>query len=155
MRATAVQTALLDEFAAIAADAGCVLLELEHRGPVLRLVLDRPEGVTLADCETVSRQASAILDVHDFGSTRYVLEVTSPGLDRKLYGPQDYQRFVGRLVRVTWQDAEMPHKRTLVARLDAFEDDGGGRIRLTDPQSAESLEVTLDSVQQARLEPQI
>ncbi len=150
-----VQTDLRQELAAIAADAGCELLDLEHRGSVLRLVLDRPEGVTLADCETVSKQASAVLDVHDFGAARYVLEVTSPGLDRKLYGPRDYRRFVGRQVRVTWQDAAMPRKRTVVGRLEAFAEEGGGRIRLTDPQTNEGLDIALESVQKARLEPQI
>ncbi len=155
MSATVVESALRDELAAIAADAGCELLDLENRGGVLRLVLDRTGGVTLADCELVSKQASALLDVHDFGSARYVLEVTSPGLDRKLYGPRDYRRFSGRQVRVTWQDAAMPRKRTVVGRLDGFEEEGGGRVRLTDTASAESFDIALASVQQARLEPQI
>ncbi|MEP0774813.1 MAG: ribosome maturation factor RimP [Acidobacteriota bacterium] len=71
------------------------------RRPRLRLVLDRREGsVTLHDCEIVSRQASLLLDEADPFPGPYTLEVSSPGLDRKLYGPEDYERFRGQAVRV-------------------------------------------------------
>ena len=81
--------------AAVAARSGCELLEIETRDRLLRLVVDRPEGVTIDDCQAVGRQISALLDVEDFGDSRYTLEVSSPGLDRKLYGPRDYERFQG------------------------------------------------------------
>src|SRR5947209_3719595 len=112
---------VIPELASVAAAAGCELLAAELKGGVMRLILDRPEGgVTLADCEHVSRQASALLDVLDFGSGRYVLEVSSPGLDRQLYRPQDYDRFAGRLARVTMQDPETGKKKTVVARLEGL-----------------------------------
>lgn len=60
-------------------------------------------GVSLADCELVAKQASALLDVLDFGNGHYLLEVSSPGLDRQLYGPADYRRFLGRLARITYE----------------------------------------------------
>ena len=60
-------------------------------------------GVSLGDCEHVAKQASALLDVLDFGNGRYLLEVSSPGLDRQLYRPGDYRRFLGRLARVTYE----------------------------------------------------
>jgi ribosome maturation factor RimP len=98
------------ELAESAAAAGCELIHAEWKGGLLRLVLDRPDspdspdsGVSLADCERVAKQASALLDMLDFGQGRYLLEVSSPGLDRQLYRPSDYRRFLGRLVRVTYE----------------------------------------------------
>lgn len=113
------------ELAAVAERAGCELVHAEFKGGVLRLFIDRPEeGVTLADCELVSKQVSPLLDVLDFGSGRYTLEVSSPGLDRQLYRARDFERFVGRKVRVTF--FEDGGKRTVVGRLEAFDDDEGG-----------------------------
>src|SRR3954462_1754244 len=105
------------EIEAVALAVGCELVHAELKGGVLRLFVDKPEGVTLADCEQVSRQTSALHDVLDFGSGRYVLEVSSPGLDRQLYRPRDYERFAGRLARVTFEDPATGKKKTEVARL--------------------------------------
>ena len=74
----------------------------ERRG-VLRVFLGRPQsegGITHADCQAVSEQLGVILDVEDLIPGSYVLEVASPGLDRKLYSPDDYARFRGRRVKV-------------------------------------------------------
>jgi ribosome maturation factor RimP len=140
------------EFTAIAAHSGCELVHVEFKGSVLQLILDREEGgVTLADCERVSKQVSAWLDVVDFGRNRYFLEVSSPGLDRQLYHPRDYQRFVGSLVRVTYSSPEI-HKRTLVARLLAFDPAGPGEITVAEEKTGESLRIPLDQIQKARLE---
>jgi ribosome maturation factor RimP len=86
-------------------------------------------GVSLGDCEHVARQASAFLDVADFGGGRYVLEVSSPGLDRALYRPSDYRRFRGRLARVTFDDPATGGKRTVVGRLDGL-DEAAGSVTL-------------------------
>ncbi len=68
----------------------------------LRVYIDKPEGISHRDCEVVSQQLSAILDVEDLvPGPRYILEVSSPGLDRKLTKPADFQRFVGRLARIS------------------------------------------------------
>jgi ribosome maturation factor RimP len=83
---------------------GYELADLELRvggkNGVVRIFIDRPEGVGLDDCEAVSRQVSALLDVEDPVPGHYVLEVSSPGLDRKLTKPAHFQRFVGQEVRV-------------------------------------------------------
>ena len=71
-----------------------------RRSPLLRVYIDKPGGVTLEDCQTVSRQAGVLLDVEDPISGRYVLEVSSPGLDRPLFRVEDYLRFSGREVRL-------------------------------------------------------
>jgi len=145
--------ALYEELTSAAERSGCRLLEVENRGAARRLVGDRPEGVTLADCETVSRQASALLDVADYGRARYVLEVTSPGLDRKLYGPDDYVRFVGHQVRITWREAGPESKRTVVGRLTEFRPDEG-EVSIVEADGAPPLNISLPRVETARLVPE-
>jgi ribosome maturation factor RimP len=94
------------EIGAIAEERGCRLLAVESAGAgrftVLRLVLERRDGTaaTVEDCESVSREASTVLDAADEITHRYTLEVSSAGLDRKLYSLEDAERFVGRRVRV-------------------------------------------------------
>jgi len=75
-------------------------LKLGGRDGLVRVFIDKPEGVDLADCEVVSRQLSALLDVEDPLPGHYTLEVSSPGLDRKLTKPEHFQRFLGETVRV-------------------------------------------------------
>jgi ribosome maturation factor RimP len=84
-----------------------VALVTEHGQAVLRVLIDRPGsergpglGVTLADCQGVSRDLNTALDVHDVVPGRYRLEVSSPGLDRPLVKPHDYERFAGREVKL-------------------------------------------------------
>jgi len=67
---------------------------------VLRVFVDRPSGVKIEDCEAVSRTVEPILDVEDFIEPAYSLEVSSPGLDRPLRKPQDFERFAGQRVHV-------------------------------------------------------
>ena len=70
----------------------------KHSG--LRLYIDRDEGIGVNDCETVSRQVSAIMDVEDPISGQYNLEVSSPGIERPLFIVAHYQRFLGHDVRI-------------------------------------------------------
>jgi ribosome maturation factor RimP len=85
---------------------GVELVELAYIRPrrgrsTLRLFLDRPGGITLEELARVSRVAGELLDVHDLIPGSYHLEVSSPGLTRALKKPEDYQRYAGRLVRIT------------------------------------------------------
>jgi len=66
----------------------------------LRLFIDKEGGVGINDCEAVSREVDTLLEVEDFIQGGYVLEVSSPGLDRPLFTPADYARFEGRLAKV-------------------------------------------------------
>ncbi|MDE2091422.1 MAG: ribosome maturation factor RimP [Gammaproteobacteria bacterium] len=79
---------------------GYELVELEFQGGVLRLYIDRPQGVTLDDCQKVSQQISAVLDVEDPIPGAYTLEVSSPGLDRPLRKLLDFQRHAGQRARI-------------------------------------------------------
>jgi ribosome maturation factor RimP len=92
----------------VARSEGLSVLDVEWKvgkQRFLRVYIDKPEGVTHGDCERVSQQLSVILDVEGLvPGPGYLLEVSSPGLDRKLYGPADYERFTGRKVRITLQE---------------------------------------------------
>nr|WP_228349996.1 ribosome maturation factor RimP [Flagellatimonas centrodinii] len=79
-----------------------VLLEFQGTGraAILRLYIDSPGGIAVGDCERVSREVAATLDVEDPITTAYQLEVSSPGLDRPLVTPSHYQRFIGEQVKV-------------------------------------------------------
>lgn len=88
---------------------GLVLVELQWRseniGQVLRLFVDRPEGgVTLDECSLISRQVSDLLDVEDPIGGAYRLEVSSPGLDRRLKSAREYAIFAGRLAKLVIND---------------------------------------------------
>jgi len=80
------------------------LVDVEFRSgksrSLLRIYIDKEGGVTLSDCETISRQLSAILDVKDLLKDAYILEVSSPGIDRPFQTDRDYQRSVGKIVKV-------------------------------------------------------
>ena len=83
----------------VAASSGLEVVEVELRGGgkarMLRIVIDKVSGVTHEDCANLSREVGTILDVEDAISSSYTLEVSSPGLDRKLIRPADYERFTG------------------------------------------------------------
>lgn len=132
--------------------AGCELLAVERHGDTLRIVLDHPQGVTLAHCEQVSKDASTLLDVADYGERRYTLEVSSPGLDRPLYRPADYERFAGRRVRITRRDPETGQKATLRGTLQSFRPAGSGVAVVQETDRNEGHEIPLTEIEAARLE---
>ena len=145
---------LQPELEQIAAANGCELVHVELKGGILRLILDKPEGVTLADCEVVAKQSSAYLDVADFGKSRYVLEVSSPGLDRELYKPADVERFLAKLARVAFVDPE-GKKKTVIGRLTELqrgEAEGDSKVVLTDDKTGERTEILWKDIRNARLE---
>ena len=94
----------------VAESEGMELVEVEVKGGgnnrLVRISIDKPAGVTHGDCELVSQQVGTILDVEDVvPGGRYTLEVSSPGIERKLLKPQDYQRFQGKKAKITLRDA--------------------------------------------------
>ena len=104
--------ASLDEIQKIAEKVveseGIELVDIEYKPgktrSLLRIYIDKEGGVTLSDCENVSRQVSAVLDVKDLLKSAYVLEVSSPGLDRPLRTDRDYRRAIGRLLKLNLMD---------------------------------------------------
>ncbi|HXF42989.1 MAG TPA: ribosome maturation factor RimP [Pyrinomonadaceae bacterium] len=95
----------IKEAASQAADRnGCELVHVEFAGtkrsPLLRVYVDKPNGVTLDDCANVSRDLEVILDAADLVAGKYVLEVSSPGLERELYSLSDFAKFIGHKAKV-------------------------------------------------------
>ncbi len=89
----------------VARSEGMEVVEVELVGAgkrrVLRIYIDKPEGISHRDCELVSHQVGTILDVEDVvPGGRYTLEVSSPGVERRLTRPSDYERFIGRKARL-------------------------------------------------------
>ena len=114
----------------IAVSEGLHLVDVELKGgnanALLRVYIDKPGGVSHADCALVSEQLSAMLDVEDPIPGRYTLEVSSPGLDHKLTKPSDYSYFVGRRARLVLKEA-IAQQTVWEGRLAGFDN---GRVRL-------------------------
>jgi len=107
---------------------GLELVAVEWAGSprqgVLRIFIEKPDGgLTHQHCQLVSEQVGTILDVEDLIPCHYVLEVASPGLDRKLYQPADYERFKGRRIKVRLkQRSATLGKKTFEAHLLGYAD---------------------------------
>ncbi|MBI3949612.1 MAG: ribosome maturation factor RimP [Acidobacteria bacterium] len=86
------------------------------RHMILRLYIDKPGGVTVDDCASVSNHVGALLDVEDLIPSRYVLEVCSPGLERGLYKLADFERFAGREAKIQTYDT-VEGRRTFYGEL--------------------------------------
>jgi ribosome maturation factor RimP len=146
-----VEQSLREQLQSLVAGEGLQLLDVEVAGSgpkvVLRLVIDGPAGVNLDHCALISRQASALLDVEDPVEHRYTLEVSSPGLERKLYSEGDYHRFAGQDVKVKMRP-EYREVRSATGQLLGLE---AGVVRLVD-QSGEIIELPFDHVFETRLQ---
>ena len=114
---------------------------------ILRIFIDKPDGITHQDCRLVSDQAGTELDVEDLIPFAYRLEVSSPGLDRKLIRDRDYIRFDGKLAKIQTR-IPLQHQKVFRGRLRGFE---GGKVQLEMPQG-NVLEIPLDVIHEARLE---
>ena len=101
-------------------DEGMELVDIEYRresgGWVLRLYLDKEGGVTLDDCSRVSQEVGRVLDVEDFIQTPYTLEVSSPGLSRRLKTEKDFMKYRGHLIKVKTFDS-VENRRRFKGRL--------------------------------------
>ena len=118
-------------------------LELVHvefaggaRAPIVRVFIDKPGGVTHEDCAEISTYLGTVLDVEDFIPAAYTLEVSSPGLERGLYGRADFERFAGRLAKLKTRGA-VGGQRNFRGRIESvegddilFEDKTTGRVRV-------------------------
>jgi ribosome maturation factor RimP len=149
----------------VAASTGLEIVEVELRGGgkgrMLRIFIDKPSGVTHEDCANLSREMGTILDVEDvIPGASYLLEVSSPGLDRKLIRPADYERFTGSRVKLTTRQP-VNGSHHFEGRLESFQQ---GRLTLEmnaarkkpRPGSAapQKLEIELANVEKANLVPE-
>jgi ribosome maturation factor RimP len=121
----------------------------ENRGTVLRLFLDREGGIGIDELTRASRQLSDVLDVHDVVPGEYVLECSSPGINRRLRLPEHFRRFVGERVRV--KTTERPDgRRQIVGRLEAVDEAG---IEVVDAQG--SFRIRFDEIVRANHEADV
>lgn len=143
---------LVELLAPVVSDLGYELWELEYTmqsGGLLRLYIDSAEGISVEDCERVSRAVSAAMDEADPIASNYTLEVSSPGLDRVLRTPEHFARFAGEQVRVETRQPVGGRKR-FVGKLAEV---AGGTITLEVDGGRVSLPV--DGIHKARLEPSL
>src|SRR5579884_3210938 len=127
----------------VAGSEGIEVVEVQFLGAgrnrVLRIFIDKPEGVTHGDCELVSQQVGTILDIEDvIPGGSYHLEVSSPGVERKLSKPRDFERFLGQKAKVTLREP-VENQRHWVGTLAGFED---GQVTL-EPQAGKLIRFPL------------
>jgi ribosome maturation factor RimP len=124
----------------VAIDHGLELVHAEVAGPdnnpIVRVFIDKPQGVTHDDCSEVSIHLGTILDVEDFIHASYTLEVSSPGLNRGLYKRTDYERFAGSAAKLKTRapiDGQRNFRGSLLG-LDGndvlFDDRTSGKVRI-------------------------
>ncbi len=129
-------------------------VELFKRGMrhLLRATIDREEGgVTLEDCEAFSRKFGVLLDVEDPLPGSYTLEVTSPGLDRPLKSPRDFQKQKGKLVRIVTKE-KITNQSFFVGRLKETRDEGITLILFRKKEAIEEIDIPYGMISKANLE---
>ncbi|HLK31873.1 MAG TPA: ribosome maturation factor RimP [Terriglobales bacterium] len=155
----------------VAASRGLEVVDVEFRGGgkarLLRVFIDRAGGVTHEDCANVSNEVGPILDVEDaVPGGSYVLEVSSPGLDRKLVRAADYERFTGSVVKLMTREP-VEGNRHFQGRLESFHDgrltlalDAGAKGKKNKkqqpaPSEERTIDIELRNVERASLVPEI
>ena len=157
----------------VAASSGLEVLDVEFLGGgqarMLRVFLDKPAagndplaGVTHEDCANFSREFGTILDVENVMAGSYTLEVSSPGLDRKLVRPADFTRFTGSRVKLMTREP-VNNNRHFEGRLESFQD---GRLLLDlsvashksrkkmGDQAGKKIEIDFANIEKANLVPE-
>ncbi len=117
---------------------------------LVRVVVDKEGGVTIGDCERMSRSLEALMDVEDPIKGPYVLEVSSPGLDRPLTQQRDFEKNIGKLVRIVTTE-KIDNQTFLIGRISDV-GDGWIRLNIESKGHGKDLFVPLDRVSKARLE---
>jgi ribosome maturation factor RimP len=143
---------LYDLFNPVVSAMGYELLGIEHiaqgRHSVLRIFIDQESGITLDDCEQVSRQVSALLDVEDPIKGNYSLEVSSPGMDRPLFEAEHFRRYIGEVAQIRLS-FPFEGRRKFQGTIEAVD---GEQIKLR--VEGETYEFNLDDMDTAHLVPQ-
>jgi len=150
----------------VAGTHGVELVDVELRGGgkarMLRVTIDKPEGVTHEDCANVSRELSTILDVEDaVPGGSYTLEVSSPGLDRMLVKPEDFSRCIGNRVKVMTHEP-VNGNRHFDGRLESVNEDrvmletvSGKKPKPGHAHPGQKVEIELKNIERANLVPEI
>lgn len=133
---------------------GCELVGIEYhpsgKHSLLRVYIDKPDGVTVDDCSAVSYQVSGLLDVEDPVPGHYTLEVSSPGLDRPLFQAHDFERFAGHEVKVRMR-FPVAGQRNFRGLLQGLQE----QQVVIQEQDGKRVSLPLEQIEQARLVPDI
>lgn len=133
---------------------GYEFVGLEHlsqgRRSLLRVYIDNDQGITLDDCERVSHQISGLLEVEEPLRGDYTLEVSSPGLDRRLFKPEHYTRFVGHKVQLRLH-APLNGRRKYVGVIEGLAD---GNVLVVAAEGDGRLKLPLHDIDKANLVPE-
>lgn len=148
MKEQAIQALLTPAIEALGYECLGVEWSGHRRGRKLQVFIDAPGGISVADCERVSREVEALLDLEDPIAGSYTLEVSSPGIDRPLFTPAQFARYRGETVSLTLVRPLSGGRRRLQGVLKAVE---GDRIVLEC--GSETIEVEHGDVLRARLVP--
>ena len=136
-------------------DLGFDLVDLQLRSEagrlVLRLLVDRPGGITLDECARLSREVGPHLEVADLIPRRYVLEVSSPGVFRALKRPEDFERFRGERVEV--HTAELVDARKTFRGIN-LGIDGEGHLTIEEDRGKRTT-ISFSNLRTARLDPEL
>lgn len=150
-----VQKTLVTLIKPVVTGLGYELVGIEYlpqgRYSVLRVFIDNEQGIQLEDCEKVSRQISAVLDVEDPISGQYSLEISSPGLERPLFEAEHYARFTGHAVKVRLR-TPLDGQRKFRGILQAADDE---QITLQESETGREVTLMLADIDKANLEPEI
>ena len=123
-------------------------VQLSNGGRLLRLFIDKPAGVTVEDCASVSRHLSRVLAVEGVDYER--LEISSPGLDRPLRKAADFARFAGQRAEVRMRTPDATGRRRFVGVLRGTD---AGRVNME--LEGQTVELALEDVERARLIPEL
>ena len=119
----------------------------QGRGALLRIYIDSGDGVTLEDCERVSNRVSGVLDVEDPIAGEYLLEVSSPGLDRLLFNREQYEQYIGETVKVRLSGT-IDNRKHITGRIEGVI---GETLVLNE--SGREFQIPLGEIEKARLSP--
>lgn len=130
---------------------GCELIEVEYLNElgrwILRLYVDTVKGgITVGDCEKVSRAASALLDVENIIPGRYNLEVSSPGIERPVRRPEDFKKYAGSVIKIRTHK-KIGDRRNFKGTIKDFEN---GAVHLFE--NGEVIKIPLEEILKARLQ---
>lgn len=124
-----------------------VVYVTEHGKRILRIYIDKPGGISVDDCSDVSREFSTVLDVEDPIPQSYVLEVSSPGLDRPLVKEKDFIRFTGKRAKIK-SKTPIEGRRNFKAVIDGVEN---GHVKVTDF-DGKKFDIPIENIDKAKLE---
>ena len=142
---------LTELIAPVVEDIGYIFWGLEYQvrkvDALLRIYIDHENGISVDDCAAVSHEVSGILDVEEPISMAYILEVSSPGMDRILFSAQQFEAFIGQQVKIKLNQ-RIDNRRKIKGVIDAVDDE-----EITIKSDQEDIKIEFNQIMRARINP--